>query len=417
MLDSAIQDFLNERKALWLKKKISPSTSDEDKITLEQEANTVFTLAAWLPDAAKRAKQLSLVSHPGKFTHPSAKTTPIIATAPRKVDGYLRSGNVAVDLDVFGNAAAMDVYKFLSITLSDGQTVLQHLEQATETITMQFKLPDIAFDTLRTELLAIKQSDTEQTQTSGLVKQVYFPVNAQANEYHLLSILSSSGMMYQLKERLNRMRFADEVKVAREARKKNQVYEGGFSDIPGLAAIGFGGTKPQNISVLNSKHGGVANLLPSLPPLLDKKRFSPPARDFFAQSLYQKAFADDLQAIHKQLSHDVNNIHVRRKIDWLIKQIIYQVIDQAWRVRRLDAGWSQAERCQALPLYQKIWLDQHYIAERAKDMKWLDKVKTEIARWFIETYKKLLADDAIQWDDQLLRNLKNIVAECEDALQ
>ena len=81
MLDPAIQDFLNERKEIWLKKKIEIKTTDEEKTEFEQQASEEFSLAIWLPNAAKRAKQLSLVSHPAQLSHPSAKTTTIIAIA------------------------------------------------------------------------------------------------------------------------------------------------------------------------------------------------------------------------------------------------------------------------------------------------------------------------------------------------
>ena len=64
MIDPAIQNFLNERKESWLKKKIDRKTTAEQERELTQEANELFALATWLPDAAKRAKQLSLVSHP-----------------------------------------------------------------------------------------------------------------------------------------------------------------------------------------------------------------------------------------------------------------------------------------------------------------------------------------------------------------
>lgn len=418
MVDPAIQNFLNERKDLWLKKKVTPRTSDENKINLNHEASELFTVACWLPDAAKRAKQLAMVSHPGKFTHPSAKTSPIIAKAPREADGYLRTGNVDVDLDVFGNAAAMDVYKFLTLVLEDGLSILQHLEQQSETIEKQFTLPGITYNDLANELLAIKQNTGGQAQTSGRVKQVYFPVDDGTAQYNLLSVLSSSGMIYKLKERLNQIRFSDETKAAREARRKGLAHENGYTDIIGLAAIGFGGTKPQNISVLNSKNGGVANLLPSMPPILDKKHFSPPNRSFFSASLRRYWFTEDFQNLHKQLlGHDVNNRHVRRKIHSLIKHIVYQVIDQSWRIRRIDAGWSQASRCDGMPRYQKIWLDQCYRDERVEDEQWLDSVKAEIARWFINTYKKLHSKDAIQWDDALLLQLKNIVSECEEGLK
>jgi CRISPR-associated protein Csy1 len=72
-----------------------------------------------VPDAAKRVTQLSMVSHPSKFSHPSAKTSSVIAKVEQSNDGYLRSGNVDYSLDVFGNAAAMDVFKFLSLPLNE----------------------------------------------------------------------------------------------------------------------------------------------------------------------------------------------------------------------------------------------------------------------------------------------------------
>ena len=78
MIDPVIQNFLSERKESWLKKKIDSKTTAEQDRELTLEANELFMLATWLPDAAKRAKQLSLVSHPAKFSHPSAKTSSII---------------------------------------------------------------------------------------------------------------------------------------------------------------------------------------------------------------------------------------------------------------------------------------------------------------------------------------------------
>ena len=416
MLDPNIQNFLNERKEMWLKKKIKANTSDEEKAVFEQEAGELFALVTWLPNAAKRAKQLSLGSHPCKFTHPSAKTSSIIATADNKADGYLRTGNVEVELDVFGNGAAMDVYKFLSIVLNDGQTVLQHLEQQTDIINKQFQLPDIPYEVLANDLLAIKQKGETTIQTSGKIKQVYFPSKLKSGEYHLLSVLTPSGILYKLKERLIIMRFSEQTKLAREAKKKEQAHEQGFSDIYNLSAIGFGGAKPHNISVLNSKNGGVANLLPSMPPVLDKKHFSPPNSDFiFSISPY--FFSDEFQLLNKQLNNNTNNYHIRHRIDRLIQRIIHQIIDKSWKVRQLDAGWSLLERSESLPHYQKIWLDQHFKKERESDDKWLDKVKNEIARWFINAYQKIINNDENQWDDSHLLQLKSIISNCEEGLK
>lgn len=130
-MTQAVMEYLAERRKNWLEKRLSADTDEAAKLELETEANEKFSLAQWLPDAARRAGHLSMVSHPSKFSHPSAKTSAVIAQASLQADGYVRTGNVSYPLDVFGSAAAIDVYKFLALSLSDGKTVLEHLEQET----------------------------------------------------------------------------------------------------------------------------------------------------------------------------------------------------------------------------------------------------------------------------------------------
>lgn len=413
MLDPAIQQFLDERKEAWLKKKVKGNTTEEELVALEGEATTIFSLAYWLPDAAKRAQQLSLVSHPGKFSHPSAKISPVIANAPRVADGFLRTGNVSTGLDVFGNAAAMDVYKFLSISLKDEKTILEHLEAQTDYIAKQFDFPDSPFADLSNGLLAIKQSDEGAVKTSGKVKQVYFPVG---DDYHLLSILTPSNVMYKLKERINIMRFSDEAKAAREDRKKNKHSELMLSDVFNLSVIGFGGTKPQNISVLNSQNGGAAYLLPSLPPKLEKRKIRQPKANFFKEALWAKGYTEEFQKIHNLLISDDNNVHLRRKRDSLVKSVIYQIVDQVWITRRLDNGWSDTELSASLPKFQKVWLDNQYLDER-QDEAVFEKVKEEVALWVSRSYVDVIGKKkAAGVGDDQLPYFKSIVDECKEAL-
>jgi CRISPR-associated protein Csy1 len=414
MIDPAIQNFLSERKESWLKKKIDGKTTAEQERELTQEANELFALATWLPDAAKRAKQLSLVSHPAKFSHPSAKTSSIIAIAAKKADGFIRSGNSTEQPDVFGNAAAMDVYKFLSLALEDGQAILSHLEQQTPAIQQQFTLPASSYTELASSLLAIKSTDTDKVVTSAIVKQVYFPVSE--NNYHLLSILTPSSLMFTLKQRINTLRFSEEAKAAREAKKNNQSYAGELAEIYSLSVIGFGGTKPQNISVLNSQNYGTAYLLESLPPIFKKRSVNPPKINFFSNSLKLKDFQEDFDQMHKQLSSDINNIHVRNKRDWLIKNIIYQVADKLWQIRYLDAGWSASDNYQNLPQQQKIWLDQQYKDTRQQQTDWQDDIKTALARWLSNSYKTTQGDKALSIDDDRYKShFIRLIEACEAA--
>ncbi|MEX6067039.1 type I-F CRISPR-associated protein Csy1 [Providencia hangzhouensis] len=43
----------------------------------------------------------------------------------------LRTGNVMVETDALGNAAALDVYKFLTLELQDNRTLLAHIKDET----------------------------------------------------------------------------------------------------------------------------------------------------------------------------------------------------------------------------------------------------------------------------------------------
>ena len=198
MQDSAIDAFFEERKAAWLKKNLSTSMSELEVKEKEHECDSVFALKNWLPNAAKRAGQMSISTHPCTFSHPSARknkngyASAVIASSESKNDGFLRTGNVAVAADALGNAAALDVYKFLTLITDDGQSVLQHLEQDSELAQVLLTLPNVdeehSYQALKQGFLAMSATDDEVI-TSSKIKQVYFPVSKQQGEtdYHQLS--------------------------------------------------------------------------------------------------------------------------------------------------------------------------------------------------------------------------------------
>ena len=288
-MTESIHTFLNERKELWLKDRVKKAENDVERAELQQQADDRFSLKEWLPDAAKRVSQLSMVSHPSKFSHPSAKTSSVIAQVKSAQDGYLRSGNVHYPLDVFGNAAAMDVYKFLSLNLAEDYTVLTGFEHDHEDLKSLIEKSSLNFTSLKQAFLVIKNDDTS-SKTDHLVKQVYFPIAD--TEYHLLSILTPSGLIARLKLAIDQLRFSEATKEAKEKRKKNEHDAIGYADIFDLTVTAYGGTQPQNVSVLNSQNAGRAYLLSSCPPILEKRTVRLPSIDFFAQCLYRKNYQD-----------------------------------------------------------------------------------------------------------------------------
>lgn len=389
-MTESIHTFLNERKELWLKDRVKKAENDVEIAELQQQADDRFSLKEWLPDAAKRVFQLSMVSHPSKFSHPSAKTSSVIAQVKSAQDGYLRSGNVHYPLDVFGNAAAMDVYKFLSLNLAEDYTVLTGFEHDHEDLKSLIEKSSLNFTSLKQAFLVIKNDDTS-SKTDHLVKQVYFPIAD--TEYHLLSILTPSGLIARLKLAIDQLRFSEATKEAKEKRKKNEHDAIGYADIFDLTVTAYGGTQPQNVSVLNSQNAGRAYLLSSCPPILEKRTVRLPSIDFFAQCLYRKNYQDSFLQLHKFMQLDLNNIDIRTAIRNLIQFVIDQVLLQGFKIRDYyPEGWSQQEYYASLPKLQRIWLDSMYAEQRENDSEWRNELSEDIARWILRSYEKVIIE-------------------------
>jgi len=407
---SVIDIFLSARKEKWLKRKLEKVTSDDEKDQIEKEANEKFSLEEWLPEAAGRAKFLAYGSHAGKFSHSKVRDISLIAEGRHTADGLIHTGNVSgVELDTFGNAREMDVYAFLSLKLSDGKTILEHIENRTPEIRRLFTIPTLSFDQIINGLLIVKRNDPP-TKTNSRIKQIYFPV--ENNSYHLLSILIPSGILYELKSRINQLHFSDETKVARKAMKKNIPHDQNFSLIYNLCAIGYGGAQPQNISVFNSHNRGEAYLLTSMPPKIRPQTIRPPKIDFFSDSLWEKRYKGNFKELHKLFINDKKNKPLREKRDRIFGFIICKVIDQIWLIRGLGIGWSESEKYQQLPEDQKILLDQKYesLREQKDNTDWFDSFRIDLAQWIVSTYTEIIGDkDALIIGKPELIHLKSLI--------
>ena len=363
-----------------------------------------FSIEKWIPDAAKKAKQLSMASHVCKFSHPDAKAAPIIVNSAFGNDGYLRSGNVLYEhvecnLDAFGNAAAIGVYNFLVMKMNDGRTILDHLEQDSDEIRIELSLFKENYNELREEFLAIKQS-VKQAESDERIKQVYFPVG---DQYHLLSLLTPSLIVSELQGRVREIR-----EKAWAVRDKNgEKYGQDYEVLHDLTVVGFGGTKPQNISVLNSRIRGKAYFLSSCPPSLSYRNVTRPRRDFFANTLRGAWFGEELRRLHSLLASQQNNLVVREKVKQAINVIVDHVMISVYKLREGEPGWS--ESCSELPLAQKIWLDELFADVREQQKEWLEEVSFVFARWFMDSYGKVMKKERISLGDSELAFLRDCI--------
>lgn len=405
-----MNDFIKYRMELWLEPRLKKAT-EEEAIQIKNEAAIKFSMQNWLVDAAKRAGQLSITTHPSKFTHPSAKSTSVIAINKQSNDGYLRSGNVNSPLDVFGNAAAMDVYRFLSLPVRDDKhyTLLDAFEQTDEDLRSAIISLGLDFDALQKDFLKIK-TESDVVKTDPLLKQVYFPTLSSDNKYHLLSLLTASGLISEIKQRIDNFRFSKDAKSSRLAKKSGNADENGHKDLLNLTVIAYGGSHPKNISVLAQENFGKFYLVPCIPPLFEKRTVRLPTRDFFTQSLYLKSEKERFIVLHKWVKQDRNNVDVREKIQKIIGQVIDQILYKSYQLRNsYDRGWSKSEHYQNLPLSQKIWLDDVYLEDRKNTTEWSDEITKQMAKIIIDHYDaindvKILGDPEWKYIAELIKS-------------
>ncbi|WP_053981211.1 type I-F CRISPR-associated protein Csy1 [Marinagarivorans algicola] len=416
MLDPSLQEFFDQRKKAWLKNKTKTSDSDEVLASKTQECQDFFTLASWLPSAAKRAGQISIATHPCTFSHPSARknkngdVTSVIANCPKHSDGYLRTGNVAVQPDALGNAAALDVYKFLNVRLSDEATVLEHIQGDTPQAQALLKIPTASYDELKQGFLAMVQSSAGEAITSSKIKQIYFPV---AQGYHLLSVLTNSGILFELRQRLDTLRFSDDVKAKRALKKANEYSPEGYREIYDLTTIGYGGNNQQNISVFNNQNGGKAHLLASTPPHMQARDIRFPTSNFFTTSLNPWSFKHDFKYLHKVMGIATGGDIPRQTLllarDNAIKTIVLNIMDTVHAVRAVAS--EQYQQGSALPAAQVIWLCHHKSDERENSDAWLEDIIHECVRWCMQYYAKSLGDKAMALGDTEFIALKQMMTQ------
>ena len=264
--------------------------------------------------------------------------------------------------------------------------------------------------------MKIKKSDLSQVSDEKL-KQVYFPVG---NGHHLLSILSESGLMYELKERVNGIRFSEGNKMMRDAPKKkaSALIEGEMTALYDITGIKYGGGNPQNISVLNSQNAGVMLLLSSLPPTVKKRPTQLPKIDFFSDCLWTGFFKNDFDQFHQVLSWRKNNKEIRDMRDDVVLNAMEKVVRLVKEMRGLGPGWSDSDTYRALPVWQKIWLDSRYAEireDKTENQEYLSNAQSYFAGWFIGSYKqsinssKLLGDADIDHIEKVLKSEQELL--------
>ena len=379
-----IDGFLQER----LKTRLD-ACKDDDKRQALLDSHQPET---WIADAAHRVGQIQQVTHGLKYTHPDARGTNLSsqgnpAAGDAWVGTHTLNGNGVPD--VVGNAAALDVHKFLCLDL-DGKTLLARAIDADPALAAV--LTDDA-QQAQNWMAAFAGLASPQGEPSShtLAKQVYWPLAD--GQYHLLSPLFPSSLVHRVWSTIREDRFSDSAKAAREARRHQQPHPHGFREYPDFAIQKFGGTKPQNISQLNSERYGENYLLASLPPSWHSDPVRPPLKveTVFAHWFGRRPRVYKLTKILGKFLTGVqdvnrNNRHIRATRAELVDLIRDELVQFAAELHDLTPGWSSHADCR-LNLDERYWLDprrsledEAFAAGRAAS-EWRDAICGRFGNW------------------------------------
>lgn len=375
----------------------------------ENAAKKNKSIEEWLSDAAEQAQYCKWANCVGKFSHPSiGSDLSILAKSNNKMeDGYLYTANVQCKPDVVTSSAAyISSSKLIMLELEDGKTVFDHLQKSSKMIRQEFAGLKVDYEEIRSKMLRA-QVGVLPLATDERLKQVYFPMSD--GTYSLLSVLPSSSLMMEMKERIYNM----ESKAKKSRKKEDMEYGETYAQILGLTDVLHGGGKIQNISLLNLRQGGRTFLLQSTPPTLLQRDIVQPHHDFFKETLKIWEFKDAFRRLHDGVvmarKHNLEIRNKRKQI--LCEDVIEAVLIRVYRLRSLPEGWSDVKGYQ-LSSAQKIWLDDACVEERNQNEDWIQDIVNEFARWIREAYEKLMkpANKPVFGDAEMLEFKKQILS-------
>ncbi len=345
--------------------------------------------AEWLMEVAQNAGKCQFSTHIGRFSNPDVTVNWQAQINNKPMDPYVSTASVACSTDIFVAANYLATAGLLQLKLEDGATFYEHIKAGDELLKRDIKDLHLDYETLREAILAAKFYEPADSSDERL-KQVYFPVGD--DEYHLLTVLPPSSIIQEVYKRIRAME-----ECAKQTNdKKSETYGGIHFRIYNLVSQKFGGSNPQNVSFVNSRRTGRSYMLPSLPPILEKREIIYPRKNFFRETLRLKYFTGLFQYLHARYSDRRNNKDIRLSVRKVERQIMDLVLQRVYALRQLEQGWSDKRE---LSREQSIWLDDKYKDLRCGDKEWQEKIAEDFTKWMMNSYRIIMGKEKLVLGD------------------
>jgi len=418
---AAIALFIQER----LQAKLDKLKDDDPK---REELLAQHQHGVWIEDAARRVSQIQAVTHSLKPIHPDARGTNLYVE-PGRLPSLNELGSHALGQtfagDVVGNAAALDVYKFLKLEV-DGVSLLAALLAEDEAAVQALHDDPEQAKAWRDAFVGLTQPRAGGASSHTRAKQLYWLTGSDPcadGDYELLAPLFATSLAHAVHAQIQEDRFGEANKAARAARRERKAHDGVFHDYPGLAVQKMGGANKQNLGLLNVERNGMNYLLASLPPVWTVSLARLPVD---VHSVFDKLFIARpevrraVRSLRQFLESDPDpNLETRQRREAYIDALLDELVTLAGELQQvMPPGWTRAstdedKRFQKLARAEQLWLDPLRAelpqeADFAREWLWMDwpaEIGQRFANWLNAQLKgKLPVGDveAREWKKALL---------------
>ena len=356
-----------------------------------------YQLQALVETALIAVDQIQLASHLLKPTYPDGKvrmTSNLNIMFSRLPKQLCLGSHVLQDeitRDTTGNGAYVTkIYELVQcLELSfEGRSLREWLiEEDAEVMTALGCIGENGSAVLGA-LIRVHEDRCPRPSSHSNAKQLYWQVGQDAHDdasYHLLAPLFPTSLVHRVYQQLQDDRFSEEAKAAREARRNGTHHERPVREYPQMAIQKLGGTKPQNISQLNSERRGDNCLLASVPPIWKSAAVRPLLNINSLFKVYGRRpeVKEEVAALREFLKKNPPaNMDTRQRVRKGVQRLVDEMLVFQAELLTLEPGWSQAEDCN-LSAAQRIWLDpdgQQPESTAQEDV--ADEVAADFARWF-----------------------------------
>jgi CRISPR-associated protein Csy1 len=359
-----------ERRLMTALSKIKgvDSTAEKER----QKQRDFFDLSNLLTSGAGCAGSVQAATHIVKATHPDLKvrSTTNLNIDPRHLVALKVVGSHVLqgehEIDVTGNGAYnKKIYEvFLLLKSKFGEvTILDLLKKGDlDAINALGDTPEQSA-ILAQKLSRIDEARCRHLASHNFAKQLYWPVGNDLHDdasFHLLAPLYATSLVHRVYQTVQDDRFSEEAKAARQAKKESKYSARVVREYPQMAIQKLGGTKPQNISQLNSERRGENILFASLPPMWRSIDVKPllGTESMFPRFSRRAEVRQLVKALLGFLKSDpTGNLETRRRRDEWFDAITDEFLQFRAELCSLPPGWSQEPECH-LSSAEKYWLDR-----------------------------------------------------------